>query len=284
MIRYALLLLLLAFSASARDAATLFADPQEAATWQWILARTGQQQHVERGSKGEVKWIGFWDEEKQKGDYYRGSLTLDAEGYVVKMTFNAAHFTNDEYARFIAFKRLETITTWHNGWDPNGSDKTVYSGAGLSHLKGSKVAHFNIGGSWFNDEGMVAANQLPSLRELKVYHTRVTDQGVKALWDNPHLTYLNLGPQHSQKVSDACLEAVSTISGLEKLDLDEMLLSWEGGLQHLVALKHLKKLQCKKSFIPEADLERLRAALPDVEIDYEPADEATIAKMRARQK
>ena len=259
------------------------ADPNERATWQWLLDRADAVEHVERDGKGEVKWVGFYDVEKQKGDFYRGSLTLDEAGRVTKLTFNKANFTNEDLQRLSSFTQISTLTAWHNGWSENkAEDKSIYSGAGLVHFKNHPLEKINFGGSFFNDEGMVAANTLPNLRELKVYHTRVTNAGVEALRGNQHLTYLNLGPQYSQKIDESCIEVVSTISNLEKLDLNEMLLSWDGGLKWLVGLRKLETLNVNDGYVSPDDLARLKEKLPEVTIFYTQADDKFLDRMRSR--
>lgn len=245
-----------------------FADTNQAKTWHWLLKRAGKKQHVERDGEGRVKWVGFLDEEKQRGDYYTGSLDLDADGNVVKATFNGPNFTNDDLQRFAALKHLRVLTSWHNGWVKD-DDKSPYSGAGLSHLKSLPLEEVNFGGSWFNDEGMAAANQLPKLRVLEAYHTRVTNVGVKALRENASIRKLTLGPQYSQKITAETLSDIATMKALEELEFNEMLLPWTNGLESLMALKgQLKRVKFDQGFANADDLERLRKALPEIEITY----------------
>jgi hypothetical protein len=258
-----------------------FADPAEEETWKWLLKRSGREEHIERDGQGRVKWVGLRDEKNERGDYYTGSVDLNSEGLVVKMTFNAPHLSNDDYERLIKFKKLQVLTTWHNGW-VKSDDKTPYSGAGLTHLKALPLESFNIGGSWFNDEGMKAANELPRLRELLVYHTRVTDLGIKALRNNDHLRKLAVGPQFSQRVTEACLADIATLSKLEELEFNETILTWDGGLKELATIKdHLKKLKLEHALIPAADYERLQTALPNTEIEYKPATAEQAKQMQA---
>lgn len=259
--------------------ASPFADPAEAAVWKWLLERAGRQEHIEKDSKGKVKWVGFYDAEKKRGDYYSGSLDLDPEGYVVKLTFNAAHFSNDDLAKLAPLKKLKILTAWHNGWVKE-ADKTPYSGAGLVHLKGLPLEAVNFGGSWFNDEGMAAANQLPKLRELQAYHCRVTDEGVKALKGNQNLTRLVIGPQYSEKISERSLADVATIGKLEELDFNEAIATWEGGLKHLAARKELKRVKFDQGFIAPEDLEKLKAALPSTKIEYVEAKPEHVEQMK----
>ena len=257
----------IAFAAGGDENKSPFADPAEEATWRWLLERSGRQEHIERDGRGRVKWVGFRDEKNERGDYYTGSVDLNTDGFVVKATFNAPHFSNDDLQRLAGFPRLQRLTTWHNGW-VKSDDKTPYSGAGLAHLKPLPLESFNIGGSWFNDDGLQAAAELPHLRELLVYHTRVTDLGIKSLRNNDHIRKLSVGPQFSQRVTEACLEDIATLSALEELECNEMIVTWEGGLKHLAMLKdHLKKLKLDRALISPDDLERLTAALPQTVVE-----------------
>lgn len=258
----------------------IFADPAERETWQWLLQRSGRSEHIERDNQGHVKWVGYRKEDEPKGDYYSGSLTFE-NGHVVKLTFNKAHFTNDDLKRIAAFKHLKTLTAWHN-WDHDDPKNTeTCSGAGLVHLKPTAIESINFGGSRFNDAGMKASLELPQLKELIVYHTFVTDTGVAAIADHPGLTKVVLGPQHSQRVTEASLEPLSRIKHLKHLELNETMLSWEGGLKHLARLKdQLESFTCKAGYIPEADLAQLKQALPNTKIEYTPADEKQLERMQ----
>ena len=267
----------------ARDKPAVLADPADDATWNWLLARAGRKEHVERDGQGRLKWVGFYDEEKQRGDYYSGSLTVDGEGAVTKLTFNAAHFSNDDLQRLAALKKLHVLTAWHNGW-VKAEDKTPYNGAGLRHLKELPLESVNFGGSWFDDAGMQAANELPHLRELQVYHTRVTAAGIRALRGNDHLRKLVIGPQYSQRITEACLADIATLKNLEELDFNETILTWEGGLKHLAALKeHLKKLKFDQALIPADDLQQLQAAVPEATIEYVEAKPEHVKQMQEAQ-
>ncbi len=258
-------------SGRADEPASLFADEAEAVTWKWLLARSGRAEHVERDGHGHVKWVGFRDEKNERGDYYTGSVDLNADSHVVKATFNAPHFTNDDLARLASFKRLKSLTTWHNGW-VKADDKSPYSGAGLTHLRSLPLEAFNVGGSWFNDDGMQAAATLPELRELQVYHTRISDAGIRALRGNKSLRKLVIGPQFSQRLSEKCLADIASLPQLEELEFNEVLLTWDGGLHELAALKdQLQKLKLEATFISPDDFAKLKAALPQTAIDYKPA-------------
>jgi hypothetical protein len=264
----AALLLALTTPLPSAEPASPLADRAEAETWQWLLERSGREEHVERDRDGRVKWIGFRDEKNERGDYYTGSLDLDAQGHVVKATFNAPHFTNEDLARLANFKRLKTLTTWHNGWVKD-EDKSPYSGAGLAHLASLPLESFNVGGSWFNDDGMRAATKLPHLRELQVYHTRISDAGIHALRGNETLRKLVIGPQFSQRLSEKCLADIATLKQLEELEFNEVLLTWTGGLQELAVLKdQLRRLKLEATLISAEDLAKLKAALPSTVIDY----------------
>lgn len=256
--------------------AALLADPAEEQTWRWLLERARRKEYVERDPQGNVKWISFLDEAKQRGDFYAGSLTLDAAGHVERMTFNSAHFKNEEFERLAKFSKLRFLTAWHNG-DARARSSTNYSGAGLRDLKDLPLETINVGGSLFNDEGLKAASELPSLLELKVYHTRITNAGMRVLRNNDRIVRLHI----SARLTDACLEDVATMSKLEELQFDDIIFTWEGGLKHLASLKdQLKTFKSAQSLIADADMEQLRAALPNTKIDYTPAKPEQIRELK----
>lgn len=260
-----------------------FKHADEQKTWQWILERAAKKQWIEKDRKGNVLWVGFYDEEKKRGNRYAGSVMFDADGHVWRATFNEQKFKNEELARlFKGFPRLKQFTNWHNGLF-RGKGKNPYSGEGVAAAKRGVLAHINFGGSSFNDDGLAAAAALPSMRELIVYHTAVTDAGIQRIRNARHITRLRLGPQFSLRVTGAACKDIANMTGLQYLHLNEMWLKWDGELEHLAALKGtLKELELKETQIVPGDLAKLRSALPGTRITHTPPDQKSIERMKRR--
>jgi len=273
----------LAASPAAAAEPSPFKHPDEEKTWRWILQRAGKKQWIEKDRKAKIAWVGFYDEEKKRGNRYAGSVMFDDDGHVWRATFNGQKFTNEELARLVrGFPRLRQLTNWHNGLY-RGKDKNPYSGEGLAAAKGGVLEHINFGGSSFNDDGLAAAAELASMRELIVYHTAVTDEGIRRIRDARHITRLRLGPQFSLKVTGAACKDLARMKGLEYLHLNEMWLNWESELEHLAALNGtLKELELKQTEVAEADLARLRESLPGVKISHTPPEPKFLEQMKRR--
>jgi hypothetical protein len=270
-----------AAQATAQD---LMADRAEYEVYRWLLERAGKQEHVQLKPDGRLDWIGFAGENR-----YTCGLQLDAAGHVIQATFNQAGFYNNELERLAAWKKLRKLTAWHNFREGElhkfreGENPT--SGAGLAAFGEAALESVNFGGSPFDDEGLKAAAGVPSLKELIVYHTRVSDQGCRHLRGNSHVEYLRLGPQFSMRISDACLEHVATMKALKHLEINETHLTWNG-LRQLTALQDtLEQLTFNQAWIAEEDLAKLRQALPRVELSYTPAEAKQVEQMqRAEQR
>jgi hypothetical protein len=90
-------------------------------------------------------------------------------------TTNGAHLTDAGVATLATFPALQTLTFFHPG--------QVFTGTGLAAL--ATLPHlesFSLGGSQkFTDAGLAAVATFPHLTALRIWHTAVTGDGVKAL-------------------------------------------------------------------------------------------------------
>lgn len=268
-------------TASAKDFTSeqLLTDPSDLETWQWILERADQTEHVELDRNGQVAWIGFEGENQ-----YQCSIQLDPQGRVIRATFNEAVFSDQDLHKLAGFKHLLVLTAWHNF--KSGTDISItnpYSGAGLEAFAGSKLESVNFGGSYFDDAGIIAGTRVPSLKELIIYHTRVTNAGMEALAGDTHIEYVRLAPQFSLTINDDALPHLAKMQALRHLEINEALLTWEG-LQYLTQLKgQLEQLTFKQTEISAEDMAKLQEALPEVSIEHTQPEADQVAKLRRLQ-
>lgn len=111
--------------------------------------------------------------------------------------------------------------------------------ASLSVLAGLKnVAHLDLGQTVITDAGLAHIKGLTSLTELHLEETKITDAGLASLKDMRDLEYLNL---FGTNVTDA-------------------------GLNHLAGLKNLKHLYVWQTKVTPAGADKLKAALPKLEV------------------
>lgn len=188
---------------------------------------------------------------------------------------NGSQITDDGYRHFASFKNLRTLSLFHPS-----RDCEAFTGAGLAHLKAlRKLERLTFAGSTAGDEAYAAIGQLTQIREFREWHNWETADGKKQLLTLKDLKSLKLGqrlPQRGQpptpSLDDATLAAIAQMTSLERLDLQEARLSF-AGLTQLRALPNLKQLKLALIDISEADIDKLRAALPNVTIEWEPLTE-----------
>jgi hypothetical protein len=127
--------------------------------------------------------------------------------------------------------------------------------------------------------GDAAAESLaafPSLRQLELHMTGLTDAGVAALTHLP-LEVLWLGP----RVTDASLVALSEITTLQHLDVCAHNVTDEG-VRALVSLPNLKNLWLTRCGITDACVEMLGAmsGLQELNVSHTGVSEAGLARLR----
>lgn len=98
---------------------------------------------------------------------------------------------------------------------------------------------------------------------LNIAGTKVTDNGVAQLAPLKNLTRLNL---EKTGIGDEALAHLSGLEHLEYLNLYGTHVS-DAGLTHLASLKNLKRLYLWQTKVTPAGAERLKQALPEVEVN-----------------
>ncbi len=113
-----------------------------------------------------------------------------------------------------------------------------------------------------DDAALESIGQLKSLTKLNLYHTAVTT----GRWDQidglSGLRWLNVD---KTGIDDAALVAIGKLKGLNFLHLGSTRIS-DAGLEHLSGLDELRQLIVTRTAVTQAGVDRLRAALPDAEI------------------
>ena len=151
-----------------------------------------------------------------------------------------------------------------------------FTGAGFVHLKACpKLERLTVAGIKMGDEGFAAIGTLSQLRDFSTWHTWQTEAANAMLAKLPNLTKLKLGqrmPNPSKtgpSLSEASIPTLLTMQNLESLNIGEAHFTL-GELSKLKGLPKLKLLTLWATDFPEADVEKLRAVLPGVKIDYQP--------------
>jgi hypothetical protein len=190
-------------------------------------------------------------------------------------------FGDEQLARLCEIKTIESIFMNAFGGTeaglaslaklPNlrhfGADHSPFTGAGLTALKNSKnFASIRLGGCPFNDDGMKALGELTQLKEANISHVRFTSTGFPNFARLVNVEKLTISPNFYPYYVGADFVHLSGLKNLKTLIVYEMPLSYEDGLAHLKGLK-LRRLELHDCRVSDADLQKLKAALPDTQIE-----------------
>ena len=96
-----------------------------------------------------------------------------------------------------------------------------------------------------------------------------------------NLKSLTVSTQFSVRIGDGSLASMAEIPNLEKLEINETLLTYEGGLKQLKKLTKLKELVLKETEISDDDMAKLKADLPNTQIGWTKPKPEQADKMKA---
>lgn len=179
---------------------------------------------------------------------------------------------SDEGMKFLSsLTSLKSASFFHLSFGMKG-----FTGAGFGHLKPcTRLEKLTVAGMSMGDEGFAAIASLPQIRDLRTWHTFQTEAGNTLIAKLPNLSSLQIGqrlPGHGNKkpsLSDTSLPTIAGIKTLETLKIGEAHFTLEA-LLALKGLPKLKSLSLYETDLVQADLDRLRAELPSVKIDWQP--------------
>jgi hypothetical protein len=199
--------------------------------------------------------------------------------HLEKFFSNGSQLTDDGFKSLASWKSLKQIGFDH--WFRTRKDQPI--GAGLAHLAAlPNLESVRLGGCMIGIEAMEALATIKTLKKLDVFHTfYVNDDALLPLQKLPDLRIFIAGPQFQPRLTDAALRILSGVKSLEEINLTETWLTYDGGFKHLAALPNLKKLSIPKVIASEEDVNKLKAELPNLVVEWTQPDEATIEKTKA---
>lgn len=182
--------------------------------------------------------------------------------------------SDDGFKALASLKNLRSLSLFHPSWGLN-----TFTGKGLVHLKElPKLEKLTFAGSTGGDDALEAIGQLKQLKEFSTWHTAQTQAGNAHLLNLTALKMLKIGQRLPSgrgpwppSFDDTTLATLAQIKSLEMLHLFEVQLSY-AALAQLKNLPNLKTLRISQSAILPADIEKLRADLPNVKLDFQPID------------
>ncbi len=191
---------------------------------------------------------------------------------------NESRMTDEGVKTLLPLRKLKIVKFFHPAKE--------FTGAGLVHLAElPNLERLTVAGSpAFGDEGMAAACTLTNLKELRTWHAGQTIEGVRKLKGLKNLKSLTLGQRLAYKppttVSDETIAVLVDLKTLESLRLEEARLKFDALVQ-LKQLPDLKSLVLEGIDLPEADVEKLRAALPGVKLQWTKPNETYQKRINA---
>jgi len=207
-------------------------------------------------------------------------ITVDKAGNAVEYFSNGVPMTNARIAQLAALKSLKKVGFDHSGqWHFKEIPMEEFSGAGWEALTDSAVEEVRIGGSHIGQPTELALARMGSLRRLYLSHVVITAEGIAAISQHPGLETFIGGAQHNSIKGFSWYDALPQLAGipnLTELEVNELFLTWDNSLAAIADNgKHLKRMVFGRGSVvfPE-DVERLKAALPSVEVIVEPYDRA----------
>jgi len=201
---------------------------------------------------------------------------------------DSAQFTDAGLAQFTKLPNLKHIAFIHTSLQRND-----FTGTGLAALAAMpNLRRLGIGGCKFNDQGMAALAKLTQLEDLRIGHTFQTEVGnvhfkslrnLKILWLGQSLQP-HANSSNPLSLTEATLDVLVDLKSLEALQLSQARYTADA-LARLRALPNLKRLGLNNIDLPADDVAKLRAALPNVTVDWKPLsdeDRASLDKFLQR--
>jgi hypothetical protein len=186
---------------------------------------------------------------------------------------NQAQFTDAGLAQFTKFPKLNQIKFFHTSLK-----RKDFNGSGLAALAAiPNLRRLTVAGCPFNDEGMAAVGKLTQLENFRTWHTYQTEAGNAHLKSLSNLKSLNLGQRlrhydglsNALSLNEATIGVLAELKSLDTLQLGEARFTADA-LARLQALPNLKRLELDRIDIPADDVEKLKAALPNVTVVWKP--------------
>jgi hypothetical protein len=192
-----------------------------------------------------------------------------------RLSTDGIQLTDDGWRHFAKFQKLKSLAFFHPAFR---SEK--FTGSGLAHLKSlPNLERLTFAGSTAGDVALEAIGQLTQLKEFRTWHTAQTQAGNAHLARLP-LTSLRIGQRLPSwgkdspiSFDESTMTVIAQIKTLESLELTEARLSAKI-IPQLKALPKLTKLKIQTVDIPAADVEAIKAALPNCKVDFEPMSDA----------
>jgi hypothetical protein len=189
-----------------------------------------------------------------------------------RFSCDGIQLTDAGYRQFTAFKKLKSISFFHPAFRSK-----EFTGSGLLYLK--ELPHLEkltFAGSTAGDGALEAIGQISQLKEFRTWHTAQSQAGNLHLVKLANLRALRIGQRLPEwgkdspvSFDESTMLEIAKLKKLESLELTEARLSAKI-LSQLQQLPLLTKLKLENVSISAADVEVIRAGLPNCKVEYKP--------------
>lgn len=187
-----------------------------------------------------------------------------------RITSDGIQLTDAGYKHFKAFQKLKTLAFFHPAFRSKD-----FTGSGLAALKAlPNLENLTFAGSTAGDVAMEAIGQLTQLKSFRTWHTAQTQAGNAHLAKLTKLTSLRMGQRLPEwgkdspvSFDESSMSVIAQLKTLESLELTEARLGAKI-IPQLQALPKLTKLKIETVDISAADVEAIKAALPNCKVDF----------------
>jgi hypothetical protein len=204
---------------------------------------------------------------------------LNLEGFVT----DGSSLTDEAFRYLATMKSLKNLSFYHPAFGKKG-----FTGSGFALLIDlPELETLTFAGTSTGEEAMAAIGELTQLKQLSTWHTQQTDPRNLYLLKLTNLRSLKLGNSLSKYdgkprqpcLTEVTLGTIAQMKSLENIELTEMQLTFPV-IEQLSALPNLKKLKLEGVDISTKDVDKLRAKMSGVSIEWKPMTEAEIKRLQ----
>jgi hypothetical protein len=183
--------------------------------------------------------------------------------------------TDSRPAHIVALEKLGATLDYGVGdrlidVDLDGKPVTDADLDNLAPLTDLKI--LNLSGSRITDEGLAKLAPLKRTKFLYLFKTDITDAGLEHLKELPRLEVLCLD---QTLITDAGVKSLEALPRLEKLHVHSRAQLTDKSIESLSRHVRLFELKVGGPGFTEEGIARLREALPNCKVQYDPKPEAT---------
>ena len=201
--------------------------------------------------------MGFGEDKLRGPLWLRNLVGDDFFNHVARVNLTATEADDTTLEYLAAFPKLRSLLL----------DETTITDDGLKRLRGlHNLEHLSLLRTQVTDDGLKNLADMTCLRWLML-SSNFSDSGLAHLAGLTNLEGLHIS---SPNITDAGLKHLRGLTNLREVSLFNIPHVTDAGLQHLMRLTSLESLDLYDTQVTPEGVERLKRALPECKIDYQP--------------